>query len=139
MRFEHGGEAALVFTPDDGGDAHSLAVLAFNLQASVSHDAHGSYLKLPMTRRLFLGSSHYYHCRPASNLDILVCEGAVGVGGACGRLLTFDPTGTPGFATCNVAALADLWSANWQVGMRGMLLGQVAECLCWFAGGLSSF
>lgn len=120
LRFEHGDEAALVFTPSDGGNVPSLGVLAFNLTAAAACDAAGSHLHLPKTRILFLGSNHYYHCSPTVDLDILVCDGALGVGGSCGRLLAFDPSGVPGFAPCDVAVLADLLSATAaQVSGRG--------------------
>ena len=126
LRFEHGGEAALVFTPPFGNDPHSLGVLAFNLEAAAAGcDAHRSYLQLERTRLLFLGSNHYYHCSPVADLNIQVCEAAVGVGGACGRLLPFDPTGIPGFTRCDMAVIYDLLTVADQVGGGGSLWAAV--------------
>lgn len=90
----------------------SLGVLAFNLAAAAARDTAGSHLHLPKTRILFLGSNHYYHCSPTVDLNILVWDGVLGVGGSCGRLLAFDPTGVPGFMPCGMAVLADLSSAT---------------------------
>lgn len=121
LRFEHGGEAALVFTPPVGtscsnSGTETVAVLAFNLllASSAGAAADATHLQLQETRLMFLANFHYYHCRPIADLHILVWhEDVVGAAsGACGQLLGFNPAGEPGFMRCNVSTLGNLILAN---------------------------
>lgn len=97
-------------------------MLCYNLAASLT--ACKRAVNLGAARLLFLSQDHYFACSPGRHLDILV-NADMGFGGACGRLLTFDPTGLPGFQQCNVARVCELMDAiaGVQVGGGGMLQG----------------
>jgi hypothetical protein len=123
LRYDHCGEAALVFTPPhDAGDG-ALSVLAFNLGALASRGSHpvpgrgrgarnGPSLLLGRTRLLFLGGDHYRRCEALGELHSLLADpDTVGIGGACGRLLPFDPSTLPGFHRCDIDVVDSLMAA----------------------------